>query len=360
VGWKLPTIARRIVVILLIFPALIGCGRAKEELAAENSSDVGSSAPAEALLGEDENRPSSLSNRRTTSATESPVPSGRSAVIIGGDPGLTVTGEGTSDPTRSRGELERQLRRFLPQLREVYDLYLMLDPHGMGSLDVKMTIEPSGKVSELRFPLKRVSSEKLTSAVYDVMRTWHFTPAEHTVDLRYRVILVPAGIDPASIGRWEQQLADRMEVERSGEMTSPALSAAITSREKFPTGPGVIGPKEPDERTVPERQRGSVRNHTAEEEKQEDERLQPRASQQETENPRRFLAQWYQVTRPTALYETPHSSAAVVTRLQAGKHIWVVDIVEGQWLEVRSVKGKRSGFLPREDAKPEQRKRARR
>jgi len=317
VGWKLPTIARRIVVIFLIFPALIGCGRAKEELAAENSSNVGSSAPAEALSGEDENRPSSLSTRRTTSAIESPVPSGRSAVIIGGDPGLTVTGEGTSDPTRSRGELEQQLRRFLPQLREVYDLYLMLDPHGMGSLDVKMTIEPSGKVSELRFPLKRVSNEKLTSAVYDVMRAWHFTPAEHTVDLRYRVILVPAGIDPASIGRWEQQLADRMEVERSGKMTSN-------------------------------------------EEKQEGERLQPRASQQETEDPRRFLAQWYQVTRPTALYETPHSSAAVITRLQAGKHIWVVDIVEGQWLEVRSIKGKRPGFLPREDAKPEHRERARR
>ena len=316
-GWKLPTIARRIVVIFLIFPSIIGCGRAEEELTPENSSDDVSSAPAEALSGENENRPSWLSTRRTTSATESPVPSGRSAVIIGGDLGLTVTGEGTSDPARSRGELEQQLRRFRPQLREVYDLYLMLDPHGMGSLDVKMTIEPSGKVSELRFPLKRVSSEKLTSAVYDVMRTWHFTPAEHTVDLRYRVILVPAGIDPASISKWEQQLADRMEVERSGKMTSN-------------------------------------------EEKQEGERLQPPASQQETESPRQFLAQWYQVTRPAALYETPHSSAAVVTRLQAGKRIWVVDIVEGQWLEVRSVKGRRSGFLPREDAKPEQRKHARR
>ena len=83
-GWKLPTVARRIVVIFLIFPALIGCGRAKEELAAENSPNVGSSAPAEALLGEDENRPSSLSTQRTTSATDSPVPSGRIAVIIGG------------------------------------------------------------------------------------------------------------------------------------------------------------------------------------------------------------------------------------------------------------------------------------
>jgi hypothetical protein len=193
------------------------------------------------------------------------------------------------------------------------------------------------------------------------MRAWHFTPAEHVVDLRYRVILVPAGIDPASIDRWEQQLAGRVEVERSGKTPSPALSAAVTSREKFPTDPGVIGPKKPEERSVPGRRRGSGRSRTAEnEEKLEYGHLQPGASQQETESPRRFLAQWYLVTRPTALYETPHSSAAVITRLQAGKHIWVVDIVEGQWLEVRSVKGKRPGFLPHEDAKPEQRERARR
>ena len=369
--WKLQVLTRQIPAILLIFLAILSCGRAKEEPATKEAQDLESSIPSGAVTAEDENQASlplldevhqlaewgetvegenqASSSSPTLPVQQSPVTtelltsSARSTVIIGGDLGLTVSGEGTGDPNRSSAELEQQLRTFLPQLREVYDQELTRDPHSMGSLDVKMTIEPSGSVSELRFPLKRVSSERLTSAVYDAMRAWQFSSAERPVDIRYRMILVPAGMDPASIGRWERHLADRIEVDQS-EKVSPTVAPRRTlghllkeygfdrSEKVSPT----VAPAEvtPNDR-VP-------------------------ARQQEAESPRRFLAQWYHVTRPTVLYATPNSSAAVVTRLQPGKHIWVIGMVDGEWLEVRSVKGRRPGFLPRKDAQPERRERARR
>ena len=37
-----------------------------------------------------------------------------------------------------------------------------------------------------------------------------------------------------------------------------------------------------------------------------------------------------------------------------------IGIIEEDWLEVHSVKGRRPGFLPRQDAKPEQREHAQR
>ena len=387
--WELQASTRQIIVIFFILPALLSCGRAKEEPVTTDAQGRESSTPSGAVAGEDENQVSSSSPTlpppQPPDTIESLTSSAGSNVIIGGDLGLTVSGEGTGDPNRSSAELEQQLHAFLPQLREVYDQELSRDPHGMGSLDVKMTIEPGGSVSELRFPLKRMSSERLTSAVYDVMRAWQFSPADHTVDLRYRMLLVPAGIDPVSIGRWEQHLADRVEVDRSekvsstaapsrtlghlmekygfdrSEKVSPTVAPAeVTSSSGVPTRPVVTATKRAGESVASERQQDAGVSETAEQEEQSgEEPSQPRILQRESENPRRFLAQWYRVTRPTALYATPNSSAKVITRLQPGKSIWVVGIVDGKWFEIRSVKGRRPGFLPREYAQPERRERAR-
>jgi len=76
----------------------------------------------------------------------------------------------------------------------------------MGSLEVQMQIEPTGIVSELRFPLQRISSEKLMVAVYDQMRTWRFPPAETPVGLRYRLLFIPPGLEAKSITAWEEKL----------------------------------------------------------------------------------------------------------------------------------------------------------
>jgi hypothetical protein len=338
VRWKLYISTKYIVAFFLILILLLSCGKAKEEPEAERPHNSESS-NLDVETAEVENHtpapPPPLPDKGSLDTTELPNLTSPSAVIISGNLGVTVRGVSAATPTRSGAELEQQLLSFLPQLHEVYDQELTRDPHGMGSLDVKMTIEPNGSVSELRFPLKRVSSDRLTAAIYDVMRTWQFPQAEGPVDVRYQLLLVPPGMDPTSIGQWEQHLAGRIERDRS-EKTRAAIAGTSSDKSPFPA---VVRETKKTKGPAP---------------------LRRRASQPETERSPSFPAQWYQVTRPTELYASPTSSASVITRFQPGKRVWVIGVVGSQWLEVRSVKGRRPGFLPRENAKPEQRQRAQR
>lgn len=356
-----PHITRHLVALFLILPVLCRCAKAKEEPRAKQPHERESSSPSAGVTGAAENQAAAplatLPDQKSSDAMEMPNSASRSAVLIGGDRGVTVSGEGADTPPRFSAELEQQLLTFLPQLREVYDQELTRDPHGMGSLDVKMTIEPNGSVSELRFPLKRVSSDHLTTAVYDVMRAWQFAPAEGPVDVRYRLLLVPPGMDPASIEQWEQHLANRME--RDGSEKRP-MPVASTASDKPPIPPAIRATKKSEEPTSPGQPQRSVASETGGKEGRPGAGFsRQRASQREAGGPPSFSAQWYQVTRPTALYVSPHSSAPIVARFHPGKHVWVIGIVDRQWLEIRSVKGRQPGFLPREDAEPDQRRRAR-
>jgi|GEM_PF-3685985 len=363
--WRRYRLIMQIVVCGLIFPAIWSCGRSKGESAPQDSHETGApnssgSSPGE-WGSESPASPSVPAQHIPSKAEVSPLVS-HGTVMIGGEFELTVTGEGAGDPERAPGVLEQQLLAFLPQLHEVYDQQLARDPHAMGSLDVRMTIEPNGTISALRFPVKRMSSKKVTEAVYDVMRAWQFLPAEHTVDLRYRMMLVPPDIDLASISKWEKTLANRDEVDRSEKIPPTVASAPVPSGERSPASPTAAVAKKPVERMNPERldEDSSLGETVAREEKPEERSLHPRVSNSEAEHAARFLAQWYHVTRPTALHAAPGQTAPVVARLPAGKRVWVIGIIDGDWLEVRSVNGRRPGFLPRQDAKPGQRQRAQR
>jgi hypothetical protein len=68
---------------------------------------------------------------------------------------------------------------------------------------------------------------------------------------------------------------------------------------------------------------------------------------------RTVVSGWYRVTRPTLLQSAPRTSSEVVTRLRPGTRVRVVGLVEGEWLEVRSVSNRPPGFLPRADASSE-------
>ena len=355
----------QIVVCGLIFPAIWSCGRSKEEPAPQDSQEIGSPNPSKSLPGEwgsESPTSSPVSTPHAPIESEVSPVSSHGTVMISGEFELTVTGEGAGDPERAPGILEQQLLAFLPQLHEIYDQQLARDPHAMGSLDIRMTIEPNGTISALRFPVKRMSSKKVTEAVYDVMRAWQFLPAEHTVDLRYRMMLVPPDIDLASISKWEKTLANRDEVDRSETIPPTVASASVSSGELSSASPTSAVAEKPAERMSPEQQHED--SHVGEtavgEEKTESRSAQLGAKGSEAERISRFLAQWYRVTRPTTLHRAPDSTAPVVTRLPAGKRVWVIGIVDRDWLEVRSVNGRRPGFLPRQNAKPEQRERAQR
>lgn len=313
---------------LLLLTAVVGCGGSKEE------PPVG--------------KPSS-SPPESQGVTP---PSSSGSVIVGRNLGLAVTGSGAGAPDRSLDVLEQQLLSFVPQLQEVYNRELAQDPGVMGSLDVRMTIEPGGTVSDLRFPFKRISSEKLTSAVYDSMRAWTFPPAEAQVDLRYRMVFVPAGVDQASIVKWESLLGDRVVMDQRDEVPSPA-SAEIS-------GPVITAAPAKNPAPVAEQKEpGGAPSEKIHREGDNRRALSERTSREPAEgNASHFVASWYRVTRPTKLYSAPRESAEVVTQLRPGKHVWVVGVVGGEWLEVHSVKGRVPGFLNRDNATPERSERA--
>lgn len=279
-------------------------------------------------------------------------------VLAGRDLGMVVTGSGVEERTRSLDVLEHQLLSFLPQLQEVYDHERAEDPGLMGGLDVHITIEPSGAISDLRFPVKRVSSEKLTTAVYDHMRGWMFFPAESPVDLRYRLLFVPPGLEIASITVWEKQLAGRVVFER-GEGNAPPrphtspTPAPVVAEQALPP----VEPTSPTKQPVPstERREPSVVASVKESPPRKSDREDPRRTPTpEKKHVSKSVPGWFAVTRPSVLYATPEVTAEIVTRLAPGNRVWVVRVINGDWLEVRSVKGRRPGFLPRETARPEQ------
>jgi hypothetical protein len=285
-------------------------------------------------------------------------PHAEGQVLAGRDLGMVVTGSGAENEARSLDVLEHQLLSFLPQLQEVYDHERAEDPSLMGSLDVQITIESNGAVSDLRFPIKRVSGEKLTTAVYDRMRGWIFFPAESPVDFRYRLFFVPPSMEAASIIMWEKHLAGRMVIERGEERTVlPTRTAtAVTTEQSPPVEDNASVKKD----SLPEAQQESQEVASAKEaspgksEREASGLLPPH----EKKSPPKFVPTWYEVTRPSVLYGTPDVSAEIVTRLSPGQRVLVVKVVDKEWLEVQSVKGRRPGFLPRETARKERRGRA--
>jgi hypothetical protein len=192
-------------------------------------------------------------------------------------------------------------------------------------LDVSVTIEPSGAVSEVRFPVKRVSNEWLTSAAFNQIRTWIFPPADLSVLLRFSVLFIPPSVDEAAILLWEQRLGSRPIIEKGAE--APASTAAIPSRE-------------------PER---TIAAAATQEPPQAVPAAPPNPQPAQDAEPMR----WYRVTRDTVLRTEPRESADVVRQLKKGIRVRVVGMVKGRWLEVHSVAKRPPGFLWWRDADPE-------
>lgn len=254
------------------------------------------------------------------------------SVLAGRELGMVITGVETGGPTRSLEVLEGQILAFLPQLQEVYEQERVHDAGLMGSIDVSMTIAPEGRVSDLRFPRTRVSSDKLVAAVFDRMRTWTFPPAEGRVQLRYTLLFVPPGVDQASILIWEKHLGSRLVVDRSGEGDAAVAAASLPEPGPPPA------PKREAAATVKPAKRPTP----------------PVPSRAPVESARRWESPtgWYRVIRSSALYAAPREAADIITQLRPGTRVQVVKVVDGEWLEVRSVSNRPPGFLRRSDARP--------
>lgn len=328
-------------VLVLLF-AVGGCGGEKESPPATVSHEEVDSAPEKTLP---QPSPRELSEEREMVAS----PSASGVVLANKELGMTVSGQGEQSPERSLDMLERQVLTLLPELRDVYERERAHEPALMGSLDVNMVIEPNGKVSDVRFPVKRISYERLTSLVFDQLRAWTFPPADLPVQLRFTLLFVPPEIDEASILLWEKRLGSRPVFERIGDFPTPALTAAVPGKE-----PGEKVQQEKRTESAPTMQTKSTLA-----DKKQAVVKDSRAKQKRATAPSEITG-WYRVLYPTALRSAPQSSAQVITELQGGIRVRVVNVIDGQWLEVRSVADRPSGFLWWEDAAPERRERAER
>jgi hypothetical protein len=236
--------------------------------------------------------------------------------------------------------LERQILTLLPELRETYGRERVQDLALMGSLEVHMVIEPNGGVSDLRFPVKRVSNDRLTSAVFNQMRAWTFPPSELPVQLRFTLLFVPSGIDEASIVSWEKRLGNRPVMENFDEASPPEVAAAAE---------GAMGTASQEQREEP-----SAKSHAKAPTPEKKPVVTPESQpKQKKETAPSEITGWYRVLYPTALRTAPQRSAKVIAQLRGGTRVRVVNVVNGQWLEVRSVSDRPPGFLWWEDAVPE-------
>jgi hypothetical protein len=257
------------------------------------------------------------------------VPGARGVVLANRELGMMVSGQGSGNPTRSLDVLERQVITLLPDVREVYERARAQEPGLMGSLDVNMTVEANGGVSDVRFPVKRVSNDHLTSAVFDQLRGWTFPPDDLPIQLRFTLLFIPPEMDETSILLWEKRLGSRPVIEKVGEAPTPVGVATATSPEKQAAG----------ETTKPHHEGKPTPLQEA---------VAPHPQQSATSG--RTAAGWYRILQPTVLRADPDLSSRAVAGLRQGLRIRVVGVVKGQWLEVRSVNNRPSGFLRLEDA----------
>jgi hypothetical protein len=274
------------------------------------------------------------------------------AVFVGQGLGMTLTGPGESG--RSLAGLERDIQTFLPQLQAVYADELQQEPSLMGSLEIQLTIESNGTISDIRFSHMRLSGQRFKSAIFDHMRGWVFSQADKQVRLRSRLLFVPAGIDYTAILTWESYLNGQAGPVERGEplriVTAPVpvihASPSVPSVEgkETPT-PSMVAaaPKLPRAPAIPELHGGLARDESTREEPAFDPYAQ---------------AGWYRVTQKTVLYRAPHDSSGVIARLHQGMRIQAVATIRErgsgrEWLEIHSVTDRPPGFVRRQYVKRE-------
>lgn len=322
----------------LSLASLTGC----EEAGQEGSGGEPQTSPEPSIASEQLQTPVQTPVQ-TPARPEAKEGEGVAYVFAGQDLGMTLTGSGAAG--RSVADLEQHLATLLPQLQDLYVHELARDASLMGSIDVKLVIEPNGAVSDLRFPEIRLPGQRLKTAIFDQMRGWVFPPAAEQVHLRYRLLFVPPGVEARTILAWETR--DREKRNDMRIAAAPALAEQVSSGASLETSvasaqrasaselaalPGIGKPP-----PIPELE-GRIPGREAE------------AREVEPESD----ATWYRVLHSTVLYDAPHAYAGVVAQLRQGMRIRVVDIIEDEWLEIHSVTDRPPGYLRIQHAVPDE------
>ena len=213
-------------IVLIVCLTLGSCGGDAEQQSAESGVV---STPEEELSG----------NATTDARRETAAAVGR--VVAGKNLGMIVSGAGSTAPTRSLDVLEQRVQSFLPHLQAVYERERQKQPNLMGSVDVYLTIEPNGNVSDLRFPKARVSDERFLDALFDPITTWVFPQAEDTAQLRITFLFVPPSFDLASVTAWERQVVPTSHAAQRKPAAATVIAGAVLPHPQA-TSPPTLSP----------------------------------------------------------------------------------------------------------------------
>ena len=243
-------------------------------------------------------------------------------VVAGKNLGMIVSGVGSAASTRSLDVLEQRIQSFLRHLQAVYERERQKQLNLMGSVDVYLTIEPNGNVSDLRFPKARVSDERFLAALFDPITTWVFPPAEDTAHLRVTFLFVPPSFDLASVIAWERQVVPTSHAAQRKPAATTVVAGAVLPHPQATPSPTLwpspipaLAPMVPG--TTGEGKESSI-TVTPAKTTQTAQAVVSRTSplvQKKHPPPVITDSGWYQIKRSTALRAEPRTSAALVALL---------------------------------------------
>ena len=84
------------------------------------------------------------------------------------------------DDSRSGAALQKVMRQNLGPIRFCYQRELKLNPNLQGSLQLRLTIAPNGRVQKIEMVQDTVGSRNLARCVQGRIRSWRFEPATGT------------------------------------------------------------------------------------------------------------------------------------------------------------------------------------
>ncbi len=248
---------------------------------------------------------------------------------------VTTLGLGASESNPASATLratnEEQLRALVAKqltgLRRAYARWMTKDRTLIGTLLLKLTVDPSGKVVRVDEIEADLTDNKFVQVVIAEARKWQFPkaramPAELTIPLRF----VPGDLKPTKVARGERSLnpARDRDAARFAYAAGGSHKAvkAITKVQSSRTEPG---PTEEKVKLVSRRADKIVR-----------------ATGLQTE---------YKTERALTLRERPRFASTPLRDIDVGTQISVLE-VDGDWLKVKSQTSGATGYVRKEHVAP--------
>jgi len=256
-------------------------------------------------------------------ARETPPTDQKIAQVVGAEElGFKVWGTGTEDPNRQGALLREQIESQLENVRQLYRQEVQRKSDLMGSVTLQLTISPSGTVTRVDEFASRIKDKEFKKSVVDEAYNWRFPQSSSgLVKVNYPLLFAPAGMDVATLIKWEQGIDRRGSDPDEPKQISPVVEARKTIEpQSGPTYPAPVISSPPPMRELPRYTETAV--------------LVP-----------------YEVLYPTSVFSDAREDSRRLARIEAGTKVNVAS-VQGDWLEVRSKQGRPPGFIKKDSAVP--------